>query len=480
MQVSDCEITNNQYGITNVGTLTISGSTISNNFESSANGGGVVNSGTLTAANSTISYNDNYGENDNGYGGSGGVYNTNQATLAGCTIIGNFAPYFDGGGVENAGAGTLIMSGCTISDNAADVGGGVGDAGGVSTLTDCTISNNTAAFSGGGFAVGSTVSVKGNKLVGCTITGNNAGFGAGVYDGFKLKAENCTISANTATSRGRGVYDASNGSYFDCTIAGNAAMSSGGGFFGLAGSTVTGCIIANNTAPGQTPNVSDSDGLAGSYNLIGPGSSGGLLSSNNNLLDITKPVLGTLGNWGGPTETMPLLPGSPAIGAGESIAGITTDERGVARPATDPDIGAFQDQGFTITITSGGTQSVVEGHNFGEPLSVEVISPSLLDDPVAGGVVTFTVPATGASATLSSTAATISLSGAASVTGTANDETGSYVIAASASGGSSSADFGITNVAANAVDAAIEQLAAITSTTFADNSLFGSNSKRHG
>ena len=84
--------------------------------------------------------------------------------------------------------------------------------------------------------------------------------------------------------------------------------------------------------------MNSSSVVSGSRNLIGPGSSGGL-SPKNNLLDVSNLLLGTLGQYGSLAYTIPLLPGSPAIGAGMSIAGITTDERGVTRPSTDPDIG---------------------------------------------------------------------------------------------------------------------------------------------
>ena len=48
---------------------------------------------------------------------------------------------------------------------------------------------------------------------------------------------------------------------------------------------------------------------------------------------LTKaPDLAPLGNYGGPTQTMPPLPGSPAIGAGSVAANtFSTDQRGYAR-----------------------------------------------------------------------------------------------------------------------------------------------------
>jgi hypothetical protein len=57
----------------------------------------------------------------------------------------------------------------------------------------------------------------------------------------------------------------------------------------------------------------------------------------------TNPLLGLLADNGGPTQTMALLPGSPAIWAGVAVPGVTTDQRGAPRPQRPaPDIGAFQ------------------------------------------------------------------------------------------------------------------------------------------
>ena len=57
----------------------------------------------------------------------------------------------------------------------------------------------------------------------------------------------------------------------------------------------------------------------------------------------TNPLLAPLNNYGGPTPTMALLPGSPAIDAGVTVPGVTTDQRGVPRPqGSAPDIGAFE------------------------------------------------------------------------------------------------------------------------------------------
>ena len=57
----------------------------------------------------------------------------------------------------------------------------------------------------------------------------------------------------------------------------------------------------------------------------------------------TDPKLGTLGNYGGSTQTIPLLAGSSAIDAGNDATCPATDQRGVGRPqGAHCDIGAYE------------------------------------------------------------------------------------------------------------------------------------------
>ena len=192
---------------------------------------------------------------------------------------------------------------------------------------------------------------------------------------------------------------------------------------------------------------------ASAFNLVGTGGAGGLTGGvNHNQVGVAKPGLGVLANNGGPTPTIALLPGSPAIGAGSStIAGVTvpkTDQRGVARPMSSVDIGAFQDRGFLATIVTGESpQTAAIKTSFANPLAVFVTSP--FGDPVQGGTITFTVTpaAGGASANLSAGSATIGAGGLTSVTAVANSTVGSYTATASARGVASPAVFALTNLA---------------------------------
>ena len=112
--------------------------------------------------------------------------------------------------------------------------------------------------------------------------------------------------------------------------------------------TLTDTIVAGNTTPSGAANDIDDEGLGetvSSYNVIGTGGSGGLVNKvNHNIVLTSLSTLGLapLGNYGGPTQTMALLPGSMAIGAGLAAndAGTntpdTSDQRGLRSIAPAP------------------------------------------------------------------------------------------------------------------------------------------------
>ena len=94
-------------------------------------------------------------------------------------------------------------------------------------------------------------------------------------------------------------------------------------------------------------------GKVGSDNVSGPGF---YTKRGNNIIG-GNPLLAVLGDYGGPTFTMPPLPGSPAIGRGTTTGAPSTDERGQPRTGRI-DIGAFQTQpAIIVNTTSGGVGS---------------------------------------------------------------------------------------------------------------------------
>ena len=158
---------------------------------------------------------------------------------------------------------------------------------------------------------------------------------------------------------------------------------------------------------------------------------------------------------------MALLPGSPAIDAGVAVSGVTTDQRGLSRPqGSAPEIGAFESQGFNIAVTSGSGQSTGVNTTFSAPLVVTVAANNPIE-PVAGGLVTFAPPPSGASATVIGSPATINATGTASITAAANGIGGSYTVWATTSASTTAASFSLTN---NIV-VAVPTFSALTSPT---------------
>ena len=122
---------------------------------------------------------------------------------------------------------------------------------------------------------------------------------------------------------------------------------------------------------------------------------------------------------------------------------VTASAAGVATPVTF-NLTNTAGAPSTIVASGGGTQSTPVTNAFTNPLQVTVKDGS--NNPVPGIVVTFTPPASGATASLSSLTATTNASGIASVTATANATAGTYVVSAAAAGIATPISFNLTNV----------------------------------
>jgi hypothetical protein len=356
-------------------------------------------------------------------GAGGGLFNQGTLTLTDCTIFGNSGANA-GGGLFNQGA--LTLTDCTISGNSGAIGGGGLANQGTATLTGCTISSNSAGDAGGGLF---NLIESGVTLTDCTVSGNSAGGGeGGLYNGGTATLTGCTVSGNSAANFG-GLYNVGVGSG---TV------------------TLTDTIVAGNTDNGGAGDITGggAGNVTGTYNLIGTGGSGGITNGSGGNIVLTSLAdldLAPLGNYGGPTQTLALLPGSVAIGAGSGVGGITTDQRGATRATSGAvDIGAFQDQGYTLAVASGSDQSTLVNQAFADPL-VAVLTEDFAHSPLPGVTISFDPPSSGADATLSAGSAVTDASGQASVTATANATAGAYTVTACACGVGSSASFDLTN-----------------------------------
>ena len=199
----------------------------------------------------------------NSFDASGGAFfNLGTLTVSGCTLSSNSAgtpdqASGDGGGIGNLGGGKLTVTGCTLSGNFAAVdGGGIfNEAGSNATVQSTTLSGNSAgADDGGGINNQGTMTVSG-----CTLTGNSASNGGGIAneDGV-LTVSGCTLSGNSAIDGG-GIFNfdgASGGNVGSVTVqsstlSGNVASSQGGGIYNGTNATlkVQGSKVCGNTAP---------------------------------------------------------------------------------------------------------------------------------------------------------------------------------------------------------------------------------------
>jgi hypothetical protein len=335
-------------GICSVGTLAVTNSNLSNDSAGFLGGGIYIHvNSTATLTNCTLS-------NDSAIGGGGGdgggvfVNDKSTARLTNCTLSNDRAGN-GGGGLCTDGSGTATFSNCTLSNDSAGQGGGVCVVpGGAVTLTNCTLSNDANS----GLLNEGTATA-----VGCTFSNDSALAGGGLENVGTATLTNCTFSNDTATSSidgGGGIFNEGGATLTltNCTLANNSALAgSGGGIWNAAGGTLnlTNTIVAENTATGSGPDVSGEVNTA-DHNLIGDGSGMSIVTDlGGNLVGTgaapIDPRLGPLQNNGGPTQTLALLAGSPAIGHADNAKAPATDQRGITRVTglgEITDIGAFE------------------------------------------------------------------------------------------------------------------------------------------
>jgi hypothetical protein len=310
------------FAVGSVANVQISGLTIAN-----GNAGAIVNTGTLSVSNSILSGNTSSG-------GGGTLYNSGALTVSNSTLSGNTinTSFGSGGAIYNE-TGALTVSNSTLSGNtvygSADysaTGGGIVMAAGTLSLSSSTLFNNTVVG-------GSYYYVDPNS----PYVAPNGGYwiGEGAYGG-GLYVTGGMAAINHSTFADNGAI----GGYSDPGFEpGNSA---GGGIYNAVGRSAL-----------QIYDTILADDLYGSFtslghNLIG-NSSGGIGFAATDLLNV-NPQLGPLQNNGGPTQTMALLAGSPAIDAGDNTSAPAYDQRGpgFARIVNGAiDIGAFEFQTST-------------------------------------------------------------------------------------------------------------------------------------
>ena len=359
---------------------------------------GTVNFSNLTIAKGTVAS-----------GNGAGIQNVNSGTVnvTNCVVRDNTASG-QGGGIFNNGAGTINLSNSSLLSNRAQNGGGLAGTGSI-IVSGSTFSGNTVVGASGAHSGDSGLAGRGGAIYSSgppgtldvsnsTFVGNSATGGTAGGDG----------SGHGGSGEGGAIYHVSNNlKLASCTIVGNSThggtgMSAGQGFGGgietITAATVRSSIIGLNTANAD-PDVLGSF-TSGGFNLIGKtdGSTGFTAATDQTgtIFAPLDPQLDPNGlqSNGGPTSTIALVLGSPAIDKGTSMGlsvNLTTDQRGAGFPRV------FDDSAVGNAVGGDGTDIGAFELETGQPTKLANVSTRLAvetgDNVLFGGfVITGTQP----------------------------------------------------------------------------------------
>jgi hypothetical protein len=311
------------------GRVVVEGVAITGNVATNSGGGLHVDAeapvGRVTVRNSRIAANES-----NGYGGGVVTFGTGLLRVLDSEIASNDAA-IDGGGLV-VGYSRAEIERTTITGNETGAsGGGVSAIGSELTVARSTVADNSADLAGGGLmTLGADL-----ELSNSTLTGNVANadgspdtdFGGGLvaYRDFSVEIESATIADNEVLGAGYG-----GGAMFYTDESTEPA-------------TIHNSLIADNAADNGPDIYSDLPApLGASFSLIGDPTGADLVAGGSNITG-SDPLLGPLADNGGPTPTMLIEPGSPALDAADPDDFPATDQRGMRRPGGElPDIGAVE------------------------------------------------------------------------------------------------------------------------------------------
>ena len=161
-------------------------------------------------------------------------------------------------------------------------------------------------------------------LTNSTLSSNLGHFGGGIFNNDTLTVTNSTLSGNSASVGGGGIDNVSTLTLSYSTLSSNSATDYGGGILSgiYNGGTLTmlSPIVAGNSRP-TGPDV-DSNSVSADDIMMGDSSGSSVSNGNGNILNPSSTGLATsLASNGGPTLTLALSAGSPALAEG---GGLTT------------------------------------------------------------------------------------------------------------------------------------------------------------
>ena len=339
-------------------------------------GGAIYNLGTINITDSTFAGNTALGGNGGaaGAGGAGAAPGTGGSSAAGAPAA--------GGAIYNVG--TLRVSSSTFTLNAASGGNGAdgadqfrnGSAGknGADGFGGAIFSSGSGSFTNSTFvangATGGNGGNGGNAPAPNGFTGGNGGNGGNGTGGHLLSSNsftviNCTFFGGSAQggSNGIGGLSAANGSNGSKGASRGGNLANGFGTFSIQAS-----IVASNLVGSNGFGVFSDLG----YNI----SSDASVATAGTSLKNTNPRLSPLADNTGPSATMALISGSPAIDRQPVNIGPDVDQRGIPRPqGSAKDVGAYELVTVPFIVTQPTTQTQAIGGTV--TFTVQALGPSL-------------------------------------------------------------------------------------------------------
>ncbi|MBK8027814.1 MAG: hypothetical protein IPK19_42180 [Chloroflexi bacterium] len=238
------------------------------------------------------------------------VFSMNPAVafaIQNVTIAAGNASGSYGGGIYNPN-GTLTVNNAVFNGNMAAAGGAIAS-GGTLTVSNSTFSANSNNGLDGGAI--STTSANAT-VIGSTFSGNTSSRQSGAIDNRgTLKVINSTFRNNSAASTGGAFYNLGTLTITNSTFSNNTSSS---GFSGTAiTNTAVGLLTLNNSLVSSSR---CSGAIVGANNVA-------TIGSGCPAAEFDSLLIGALADNGGPTPTIVLLPGSPAVNAGDNALLLT-------------------------------------------------------------------------------------------------------------------------------------------------------------
>ena len=308
---------------------------------SGAHAGGLASTGTSTLEGVTFV--------DNAGADAGAVWSTGPLTVVSSHFTGNAG---GSGAGAIASTGTLNVQGSTFSGNTGGGSGAIAQTGSSLVAYRTTFSGNSGTTAGAVRTVAATTTLTADLFT--TNSGSSGGGAVHASGAGTVTISSSTFAANqalTANAVGGSIWNESGSmDLFNATITGGSADKNGGGVFNGGTLHLGNTIVAGNAVvhPGAGAGIQVAGTLAtDTANIVA--------ASTTGLLDPAGPA-----DHGGPTKTIALPHGSPAIDAADtSVCGSppvdNVDQRGLARDPGKCDVGAYERDNAPPSITVGPT-----------------------------------------------------------------------------------------------------------------------------